>query len=166
MASILVLNSISSFAATPPKAGATCPKVGVSQIFKGLKYACTKVGNKNVWSKGVVVQKVESGSANPTKLDSTPSPASSKSPSLASDIRITNSSLLASNSVCKTSDQTLFDNPSFTSDMSNGFPRPLGSIYGKKEGRVLIIPLSFKNQKFARTKSDFSQSSYGMKWEF
>jgi M6 family metalloprotease-like protein len=42
--------------AANPKAGATCSKQGVSQVFAGKKYTCIKSGKKLVWNKGTAVK--------------------------------------------------------------------------------------------------------------
>ena len=51
-----VLFPSSIFAATP-KAGATCLKVGATQIASGKKFTCIKSGKKLVWNKGVLLKK-------------------------------------------------------------------------------------------------------------
>mgnify|MGYP003338675965 CR=1 FL=1 len=52
----LALFAISAIAATPPKPGGTCSKVGLTQNYNGLKYTCIKSGKKMVWDKGVAVK--------------------------------------------------------------------------------------------------------------
>lgn len=42
--------------AANPKAGATCTKVGTTEIAKGKKFTCIKSGKKLIWNKGVAVQ--------------------------------------------------------------------------------------------------------------
>ena len=58
----------SASAASNPKAGATCTKVGKTAIYKGKKFTCVKSGKKLVWNKGVVIP----------KLVATPSPIATK----------------------------------------------------------------------------------------
>ena len=48
----LALFAISAMAATPPKPGAICTKVGLTQNYNGMKYTCTKSGKKLVWDNG------------------------------------------------------------------------------------------------------------------
>ena len=48
----LALFAISAMAANPPKPGAICTKVGLTQNYNGMKYTCTKSGKKLVWDKG------------------------------------------------------------------------------------------------------------------
>ena len=58
---LVVLFSISIFpaySAAPPKAGATCSKVGLTQTYLGKKFTCIKSGKKLVWDKGIEIQKV------------------------------------------------------------------------------------------------------------
>ena len=145
-----------SFSATPPKAGATCAKVGISQNYLGKKYICIKSGKKLVWDIGVVM-------ATPApKLSPTPktSPSVSPSPtlmpnsvsSLALDSRITSSNLLNSMETCQTIDQTPDMNLAGIQMGKQGFPRPSGTVYGKSSARVLVIPLSFKDLPFTTGK--------------
>lgn len=76
---LVVLFSISIFpaySAAPPKAGATCSKVGLTQTYLGKKFTCIKYGKKLVWDQGLVVKK-QTPTPNPT---STPSPTPSPTP--------------------------------------------------------------------------------------
>ena len=68
----LLLVSTSVVAATPPKPGAVCAKVGLTQIYNNIKYSCIKDGKKLVWDKGVIAK----------KSAPTPSPSPSKSSNL------------------------------------------------------------------------------------
>ena len=68
----LLLVSTSVVAATPPKPGAVCAKVGLTQIYNNFKYSCIKDGKKLVWDKGVIAK----------KSAPTPSPSPSKSSNL------------------------------------------------------------------------------------
>jgi hypothetical protein len=55
---LLALSLISVLAPTAQaavKAGGSCNKVGQTSISKGLKFTCTTLGKKKVWSKGVKV---------------------------------------------------------------------------------------------------------------
>ena len=49
----LVTAQLSVAAVTP---GSKCTKVGVTSIYKGMKYTCVKSGKKLVWNKGVALQ--------------------------------------------------------------------------------------------------------------
>lgn len=40
-------------ATSNPKPGAACTKLGASQVYKGLKFTCSKSGKKLIWNKGV-----------------------------------------------------------------------------------------------------------------
>ena len=68
---------LSSFAATPPKPGAICSKLGQEQTVANFKYTCTKSSKKLIWSKGVRVIKP---TATPT-YSPTPSPTPTYAPS-------------------------------------------------------------------------------------
>jgi hypothetical protein len=69
-------------AATNPKAGATCTKVGKTAIYRGKKFTCVKSGKKLIWNKGVVVLVVKpSPTPMPIKTPiTTPSPTPSMPP--------------------------------------------------------------------------------------
>ena len=54
---ILLLFTTSVIAAMPPKPGASCTKVGVTQSYQGMKYTCIKNGKKLLWDKGLVEKK-------------------------------------------------------------------------------------------------------------
>lgn len=58
---LLVLNPL-VFAAQP-KAGGSCTKIGITQIYSGKKFTCIKSGSKKIWDKGVLLPKVQSGKA-------------------------------------------------------------------------------------------------------
>ena len=85
----LVLALISTFAlsqtptqsATPPKAGATCSKAGITSNYGGKKFTCVKNGKKLIWDKGTtIIQKVPTPTSSPTSSP-TPMPSpSSNSP--------------------------------------------------------------------------------------
>ena len=86
MMSASLLTSFQAYSANPPKSGAICSKVGITQIFKDKKYTCIKSGKKLVWNKGVAVgtSPSQSPSANPTPSRSpsaNPTPSRSPSPS-------------------------------------------------------------------------------------
>ena len=77
----LLASTSPSFSSTPPKAGSSCPRQGVTQIYNGLKFTCIKSGKKLVWDKGVAV-KVNAPSPTTTLSPGpTPSPTQSPSPS-------------------------------------------------------------------------------------
>ena len=46
-----------AMAAPKVAAGATCSKVGTTQIVSGKKFTCIKSGKKTVWDKGVAAKK-------------------------------------------------------------------------------------------------------------
>lgn len=53
---VLSLSLTPAYSATPPKAGSTCTKQGITKTYKGKTYKCKKVKGKLVWSKGKVVK--------------------------------------------------------------------------------------------------------------
>ena len=76
----LILSASTAIAAPNPKAGASCPKQGLSKTYKGNKFTCIKSGKKLVWSKGVSTK-----SASGAKT-SDPSPSPIPSPSVAPSV--------------------------------------------------------------------------------
>jgi hypothetical protein len=76
---VLIVGTMNAVATTPPKAGATCTKLGLIQIDKNVKYTCIKSGMKLIWNKGVrIIKPITS----PTpKSSRTPEPVSTQLPS-------------------------------------------------------------------------------------
>jgi len=54
-----------AIAAPKVAAGATCTKVGASQVVGGKKFTCIKSGKKTVWDKGVASKKSQTITADP-----------------------------------------------------------------------------------------------------
>jgi len=85
----LLLPNLPAISATPPKAGATCTKLGLTQNYSAKKFTCIKSGKKLVWDKGVEIKKaapLKSVSPTPSPMPTsspipTPSPKVSPSPS-------------------------------------------------------------------------------------
>lgn len=59
------VSTLPAYAATPPKAGATCPKLGAKENYQGKKFTCIKSGGKKIWNKGTLI-KVAHHSPTPT----------------------------------------------------------------------------------------------------
>jgi hypothetical protein len=78
----LFLPLIPAIAATPPKSGAICSKVGVTQNYMGKKFTCIKSGKKLIWDKGVLIKKsVPAISPTPTPTPTTtPTPTPTTTP--------------------------------------------------------------------------------------
>ena len=51
--------------AASAKAGAACKKVGATSTVAKLKFTCVKSGNKLIWSKGSLIQRVSSSTSKP-----------------------------------------------------------------------------------------------------
>jgi hypothetical protein len=133
------------FSSTPthalaPTAGSTCTKLGASASSGGKKYTCVKSGKKLIWNKGVVIPVV------------TKAPEVEVKNLLRSDPRITPNSGLTSLEVCKTIDKTPDYGQNGLVMHKNGFPRPIGSVSGKKSAKILVIPLSFTDLPFRKEK--------------
>lgn len=151
---------VASNATVPPKAGTTCPKLGVSKNYQGKKFTCVKNGKKLVWNKGVQIKQAlpsitatptPSASPNkdnldnqPTKTDPTsspkPSPSSSSSPKLSiSDF--TQSIVAAAPNDCKLKDARIIK----TQPNNSGFPISTDIIPIKGEAKYLFIPIDFSD---------------------
>jgi hypothetical protein len=57
---VISLSFTPSFATTPPKAGATCSKLGLTKSYLGKKFTCIKQGKKLRWDKGTTYKFIES----------------------------------------------------------------------------------------------------------
>ena len=75
VALLLCAPHLPTFAATPPKAGSACSKIGITKIFNGKKFTCIKTGKKIVWDKGV-----DTKTPTPTPPSATPTPTPSPTP--------------------------------------------------------------------------------------
>ena len=78
----LCLSSLTALAATPPKPGASCTKLGITKDYNGKTYKCVKSGKKLVWNKGVAIKTaapVVSPTLTPTN---TPAPTNTLKPNL------------------------------------------------------------------------------------
>ena len=53
---IIILQCASTIAATPPKAGAPCTKIGITQNYGGKKFTCIKSGKNLIWDKGLIIK--------------------------------------------------------------------------------------------------------------
>lgn len=83
----LILSTLTVAEAASPKAGSSCPKVGIKEVSKGKTFTCVKSGKKLVWNKGVVVA-APKPSPTPTPspspvISASPTPEPTQSPSLA-----------------------------------------------------------------------------------
>jgi hypothetical protein len=82
---LVVLAGFNSATAAPQaKSGAKCTKAGSSQTVGNKKFTCVKSGSKLIWNKGVVIKSASTpqptASAEPTQVETTPTPAASQSP--------------------------------------------------------------------------------------
>ena len=140
---IVVLLSLSSpVYAAAPKAGGKCTKAGQTSTSAGIKYTCVKSGKKLVWNKGVALKKAE-----PAPVPTPETKVEIKN-LLALDSRITLISALTALDTCKTEDKTPDQHYGGVLKHRNGFPRPSETVYGKKLGKMLIIPMGFNDLPF------------------
>jgi M6 family metalloprotease-like protein len=124
------------------KPGTKCSKQGQTITYAAIKYTCVKSGKNLVWSKGVAVKK---SVPVPTP---TPETKVEEKKLLASDSRITPISQLTALDTCKTEDKTPDSMQNSILNHKNGFPRPSQAITGKKQAKILVIPMSFKDLPF------------------
>ena len=139
--SALVLATITPFANAAVKPGTKCAKQGQTITYAAIKFTCIKSGKNLVWSKGVAIKAAP-------KPTNTPIQAPEIKVSLANDSRITPSKDLAGLEICKTTDKTPDSVGNETEVFKNGFPRPSQTITGKKQAKILVIPMSFKDLPF------------------
>jgi M6 family metalloprotease-like protein len=145
LAIVLLLSLSSPVHAAAPKAGSKCTKAGATTTAAGKKYTCIKSGKNLVWDKGFVIPVVVK------------SPATQVKNLLSSDPRISPISGLSSLDICKTEDKT----PDWADigklGITNGFPRATASVYAKKQAKVLVIPMAFKDWQFQVEKYQIGQ---------
>ena len=142
LAIVLLLSLSSPVHAAAPKAGTACKKAGQTSTSAGIKYTCIKSGKKLVWNKGVATKKAE-----PAPVPTPETKVEIKN-LLASDPRITLISTLTALDTCKTEDKTPDQHYGGVLKHRNGFPRPSETVYGKKVGKMLIIPMGFNDLPF------------------
>lgn len=138
----LTLGLLQPIATAAPKPGTACKKAGQTSTSAGIKYTCIKSGKKLVWNKGVATKKAEPAPA------PTPETKVESKNLLASDPRITLISALTALDTCKTEDKTPDQHYGGVLKHRNGFPRPSETVYGKKVGKMLIIPMGFNDLPF------------------
>ena len=138
----LTLGLLQPIATAAPKPGTACKKVGQTSTSAGVKYTCIKSGKKLVWNKGVALKKSE-----PAPVPTPETKVEIKN-LLASDPRITLISALTALDTCKTEDKTPDQHYGGVLKHRNGFPRPSETVYGKKLGKMLIIPMGFNDLPF------------------
>jgi len=78
---LLSISLLPAHSATPPKAGSTCSKQGITKTYKGKIYKCKKAKGKLVWSKGKVVKQAAPVPRPSATSSPTPNPSPSISPS-------------------------------------------------------------------------------------
>lgn len=160
VAVLLILPLLPAAAATTPKAGGACLRVGKTAVASGKKFTCIRSGKKLLWNKGVALAKPQ------LTPKPTPTPTPAPAPDFSGDTRITPVSALSDVAACRTVDLT--PRP----DVGLGFPRPVGSL-AKTTINILVLPLSFSDigfravdlaplqQALEKTASTYQTTSYG-----
>ena len=159
---VLSLSLVAAPSFASVKAGAKCTKAGATATAAGKKFTCIKSGKRLVWNKGVTIKAASKPGQAPTKvLPAVPSTDVPRQPEqkaevkniLALDPRVSPRAELTALTLCRTPDQT----PDFARNgvtiNRNGFPRPPESAYGKKSGRILVIPMVFNDLPFTAQKN-------------
>jgi M6 family metalloprotease-like protein len=156
----LALASLQSIATAAVKPGTKCTKLGQTSTSAGFKYTCIKSGKNLVWDKGVAVKAAAKPDLNPVFKPAEPTPIATPTITpnpdttnqskvlLSQDPRITPLSNLSSLDICKTTDQTPEYGNSGIAEYKNGFPRPSKAFTDKKQAKILVIPMSFKDLPF------------------
>lgn len=145
---LLCISLVSAPSFAGVKAGAKCSKAGTTATAAGKKFTCVKSGTRLVWNKGVTIKAAPKPSQTPAvNLPQPPQKVEVKN-LLSLDPRISQRSDLTAVDICRTPDQTPDMKPEGVAEHRNGFPRPLTSLYGKKSGRILVIPMSFNDLPF------------------
>ena len=71
---LLIFSLIPAYSATPPKAGLSCAKQGMTKTYQGKKFTCIKSGKKLVWDKGTLIKQTAPLPTPTQAPNSTPSP--------------------------------------------------------------------------------------------
>ncbi|MEI7562128.1 MAG: hypothetical protein WCJ43_06735, partial [Actinomycetes bacterium] len=157
------------------KPGTKCTKLGQTSTSAGIKYTCIKSGKNLVWDKGVSVKAAAKPELNPVFKPAEPIPIATPTITpnpdttnqskglLSQDPRITPILELTNIQTCKTTDKTPDYIKNGISVSKNGFPRPVQALSGAKSGKLLVIPMGFKDLPFQVSKvqrGGFLQSDY------
>ena len=165
LVSLILIASLSPlFAATPPKAGATCAKAGITKVYKGKRFTCIKSGKSLRWSKGIVVEKLApavSPQPTPTPIptptaSSTPTPVASPTPSPTPSITTSTNS---NSRIKQKRSNVSYSPPSLPSEkidlckikqpgtdgVKSGFPAATPLYKGEGVLRWALIPLDFSD---------------------
>jgi hypothetical protein len=161
VALLLSISLISAPSFASVKSGAKCTKAGTTATAAGKKFTCIKSGKRLVWNKGIAIKAAPKSQAPAKVLPAVPSTDVPWQPEqkpevknlLALDPRVSPRAELTAVTLCRTPDQT----PDFARNgvtiNRNGFPRPPESVYGKKSGRILVIPMVFNDLPFTTQKN-------------
>ena len=166
----LFLEVLTATAASPPKPGAACSKLGQTQTSGSVKYTCIKSGKKLIWDKGVPVPKPSTSPTPTSTMTPAPTPTSMPSPTPAPTVVTPSASPSASASAIDQCKLKILDG---RGDVAiGGFPR-IGDRL-KSTGKVVtkVIFVDFADQaatmtpqeafsKIAQSADLFTELSYG-----
>lgn len=170
LSSLLVISILPAIAATPPKTGASCAKLGITRNSNGKTFTCIKSGKKLVWNKGIAIKKAAPQvtpspipSPSPTASASippsptatsapstTPSPTPSQTPSMnaGSSTRVKQKTSLVSYESPSTPSENVDlckIKQSGNDGTKSGFPAPTPLYQGKGVVTWALIPLDFSD---------------------
>ncbi len=170
LSSLLVISILPAIAATPPKAGTSCAKLGITKNSNGKTFTCIKSGKKLVWNKGIAIKKAApqvtpsaipspspTASAsippNPTATSApstTPIPTPSQTPSMnaGSSTRVKQKTSLVSYESPSTPSENVDlckIKQSGNDGTKSGFPAPTPLYQGKGVVTWALIPLDFSD---------------------
>lgn len=138
LVSTLVLASVPSQSAVPPKVGAACNKQGSTKTYLGKNYTCVKSGNRTIWAKAVITKKkAPEKELPPTSLPNS-GPSTSNEPKKV-EVKYAPPSLPSENvELCKVKQ-------SGNDTARSGFPTPTPLYRGEGVVRWALIPLDFSD---------------------
>ena len=139
---ILSLSLIPAYSATPPKAGTSCAKQGITKTYKGKTFKCKKVKGKIVWVKSIVA------SSKSTATNSTTSQAPNTDQSLYKEPSRNSKTL----DLCKIQEVSAIrkrvseSGPAgFNVESISGFPKTESRIASRGTLRFIAVPIDWSD---------------------
>jgi M6 family metalloprotease-like protein len=141
----LSLSLIPAYSATPPKAGTSCAKQGITKTYKGKTFKCKKAKGKLVWNKGKVAKQAAPVPGATQSPYSTPAPSPSATPSTTptptSIAAFVESSRVADVDECRLKDAR----KNKQQPNNSGFPLSPDIIPPTGVARYIAIPIDFSD---------------------
>ena len=134
------------------KAGASCTKLGQSQVVNGYNFTCIKFGKKLIWDKGVVIKK--------PSLTPSASPAASTSPA-ASASPIPSASPTTSTNLNFSPWGTVFETQQMINAALNATNAFFGKVNSNNDYEITVDSnLSMSDQSWIRRVLDYANGSF------